>query len=206
MHKYLSMSLLKFQYKNKTWGIVRNQKCASTSILSYVAHVLWNADVHDVQAYKTFEQNAPGVYIKKNYFQEYEKELNECDVRVAVWRDPVDKFISGYYHTMFSPTGAQDQLWIGEKTLDEFLKNYEYYHKNSMNVRDHCESNTARLGNDKKFYTHVFEYKTADAVALMLGINQTVKHRIQNKHEINTEQTDKIKKILQEDYINGWCQ
>ena len=200
------MSLIKFEHNNKSWGIVRNQKCASTSILSYIANALWNAQVNEIQSYKTFNENAPGVYIKQNNFKDYQHELSKCDVRIAIWRDPVDKFLSGYYHTMFSPTGAQDQLWIGPKTLDEFLKNYAYYIANSMNVRDHCVSNTCRLGSDRKFYTHIFEYKTADAVAIMLGINKFVKHRAQKKHTVNIEQENKIKKILKEDYTNGWCQ
>ena len=54
------MSLLKFKHNNQTWGIVRNQKCASTSILSYIAQALWDADPHELQAYNTFRVHAPG--------------------------------------------------------------------------------------------------------------------------------------------------
>ena len=120
------MSLLKFSHNGHNWGIVRNQKCASTSVLSYIAQVLWDADPNDLQAYNTFKVNAPGVYRKLHNFSEYELDLLGCNVRVAVWRDPVEKFVSGFYHTMFSPTGAQDALWQGPHTLDEFLENFDY--------------------------------------------------------------------------------
>ena len=66
------MSLLKFSHNGHNWGIVRNQKCASTSVLSYIAQVLWDANPNDLQAYNTFKVNAPGVYRKLHNFFEYE--------------------------------------------------------------------------------------------------------------------------------------
>ena len=38
------MGLIKFDHYNKTIAIVRNHKCATTTMLSYVAQALWNAD------------------------------------------------------------------------------------------------------------------------------------------------------------------
>ena len=60
------MSLLQFQHHGYTWGIIRNQKCASTSILSYIAQVLWNADAQEIQTYNSFQKFAPEVYFKSN--------------------------------------------------------------------------------------------------------------------------------------------
>ena len=37
------MGLIKFKHNNKTWAIVRNHKCSTTTMLSYVAQAL-NAD------------------------------------------------------------------------------------------------------------------------------------------------------------------
>ena len=200
------MALIKFKHKDKTWGIVRNQKCATTTIMSYVANVLWNADVNQLQYHETFEQYAPGVYIKTNDFKDYQDKLAECDVRIAVWRDPIDKFISGYYHTMFSPSGAQDGLWIGPKTLDEFLRNYDYY-RTAENVKDHCETNTARLGPNKDIYTHIFHYKSVHKIADLLGVDaHDTHHRKDNTLRVgpNTIQKLRIKQIMLEDYVNNW--
>ena len=200
------MGLLKFTHRNHTWGIVRNQKCASTSILSYIAQVLWDADPSEIQAYNTFSKHAPGIYFKSLNFEEYKNQLAECDTRIAVWRDPVDKFVSGFYHTMFSPTGAQDALWIGPPTLDEFLHNFDYYYENSLGVREHCSTNTARLGPDPGFYTDVFNYKDNAVIASLLGAQTVVNHRATDpKPKITDSQYYKILQLQYKDYTNGWC-
>ena len=31
-------------------------------------------------------------------FEAYHKELKECEIRIAVYRDPIDKIISGFYY------------------------------------------------------------------------------------------------------------
>jgi len=200
------MSLLKFSFNGHTYGIVRNQKCASTSILSYIAQVLWDADPNELQAYNTFNKNAPGVYIKLPNFEDYKAELAECDTRIAVWRDPVEKFVSGFYHTMFSPSGAQDALWQGPRTLDEFLKNFNYYYENSLSVRDHCSTNTQRLGPDPKFYTDVYNYRDNHMIAKLLGARTVVNLRATKpKPELTNRQRERIAIIQAEDYANGWA-
>lgn len=199
------MSLLQFEHNNQLWGIVRNQKCASTSILSYIAQALWNADPKEVQSYNSFKTQAPGVYQKFSYFNDYSQQLEDCDIRIAVWRDPVDKFVSGFYHTMFSPTKAQDSLWIGDRTLDEFLINFDHY-MTSQTVRDHCETNTARLGREKSFYTHVFEYSESYKIADMLKAQHVNLRQTKQKPQLTKIQTTFVEYIMQEDYINGWCQ
>jgi len=198
------MSLLKFKYNNQTWGIVRNQKCASTSILSYIAQALWDADPEELQAYNTFHVHAPDVYHKLMYFDQYKTLLEDCDIRIAVWRNPVDKFVSGYYHTMFAPSGAQDALWQGEHTLDEFLKHFEHY-MTSATVKEHCETNTARLGNEKSFYKHVFEYTESYKIAEMLNVKTVNLRQTDPKPKLSKIQNTFIKYLMKEDYTNGWC-
>jgi len=105
---------------------------------------------------------------------------------------------------MYSPTGAQDNLWVGKPGLDEFLANYHYY-MNNPNVNDHCATNTARLGNSKEAYTHIFEYTDADAISLMLGVD-TIRHRVALSNQKLSEYNRKlIAELMAEDYANGWC-
>ena len=201
-----NMSLLKFSHNGHNWGIVRNQKCASTSVLSYIAQVLWDANPNDLQAYNTFKVNAPGVYRKLLNFSEYELDLMGCNVRVAVWRDPVEKFVSGFYHTMFSPTGAQDALWQGPHTLDEFLENFNYYYNESIQVREHCSTNTARLGPSPHVYTDVYYYTETHKLASMLGAKTIVNHRQTDpKPELTDKQRERIVELQYQDYVNGWA-
>ena len=200
------MSLIKFKHNNVLYGIVRNQKCATTTMMSYVAQALWNANPLEIQSYNTFQNNAPGVYIKKSNFEDYAQDLLECDVKIALWREPVDKFVSGFYHTMFNPTGAQDSLWIGhERCLDNFLDNFEYYKKN-LNVQDHCSTNTARLGDSKHVYTHVWHYSDVYRIAQLLDVPiEGIFHRKSAERPALTfDQIDLIEDIMFEDIVNGW--
>jgi len=84
------------------------------------------------------------------------------------------------------------------------LHNFNHY-MTSETVREHCETNTARLGNNKNFYTHVFEYTESHTIAEMLGV-KIVNHRAtESKTKLTSVQTQLIKDLMREDYTNGWC-
>lgn len=201
------MSLIKFTHNNCTYGIVRNQKCSTTTMMSYVAQALWNANPHQMQTYWTFAKHAPGVYQKFTSFDQYQSLLEECDVRIALWRDPVSKFVSGFRHTMFSPSGAQDNVWIGkDRSLDNFIQYFDQYRHNA-NVRDHCETNTARLGSAHCLYTHVLEYREVHCLADILQLPKLSVHHRQSpvRESVTPAQRHFIKQIMALDYKNSWC-
>ena len=199
------MGLIKFDHYTKTIAIVRNHKCSTTTMMSYVAQAIWNADPNEIQHFRSFENNAPGVYNKTRTFEEYKNELLSADIRIALWRDPIDKFVSGYYHTMFSD--ANKNLWKTPPGLTNFLKDFDYYRHNP-NVQDHCESNTKRLGADQSVYTHVFNYKEVHKISELLGVPAlNTHHRKDNTMRVGPTKTQqlRIKQIMLEDYVNGWC-
>jgi hypothetical protein len=199
------MGLIKFYQNTKNIAIVRNHKCATTTMLSYVAQVLWMADPSEQQHYQNFQNMRPGVYNKARLFEQYKDQLMSADIRIALWRDPIDKFVSGFYHTMSNP--ANKNLWIKSPSLSNFLIDFHVY-KQNPNVQDHCESNTARLGPDRSIYTHIFNYKEVHKIAELLGVPAgTTHHRKDNTMRAgptNTQQL-RIKQIMLEDYVNGWC-
>ena len=199
------MGLIRFDHYTKTIAVVRNHKCSTTTMLSYVAQAIWDADPTEIQHFRSFENNAPGVYNKSRYFEGYKKELLSSDIRIALWRDPIDKFVSGYYHTMFND--ANKNLWKTSPGLTNFLKDFDYYRHNP-NVQDHCESNSKRLGIDQSVYTHVFYYKEVHKIAELLGVPAlNTHHRKDNTMRAGPTKTQKlrIKQIMLEDYVNGWC-
>ena len=199
------MGLIKFDHYTKTIAIVRNHKCSTTTMMSYVAQAIWNADPKEIQHFRSFENNAPGVYNKTRTFEEYKQELLSADIRIALWRDPIDKFVSGYYHTMFND--ANKNLWKTPPGLTNFLKDFDYYRHNP-NVQDHCESNTKRLGTDQSVYTHVFNYKEVHKISELLGVPAlNTHHRKDNTMRAGPTKTQqlRIKQIMLEDYVNGWC-
>lgn len=198
------MGLIKFYQNTKNIAIVRNHKCATTTMLSYVAQVLWMADPSEQQHYQNFQNMRPGVYNKARLFEEYKDQLMSADIRIALWRDPIDKFVSGFYHTMSNP--ANRNLWIKPPSLTNFLKDFDVY-KQNPNVQDHCESNTARLGPDRNIYTHIFNYKEVHKIAELLGVPAgTTHHRKDNTMRAGPSdiQQLRIKQIMLEDYVNGW--
>lgn len=200
------MALLTFKTDNKLVGVVRNHKCGTTTVMSYIAQALWNADPDQMQNYKSYTE-ALG---KEQYLGlrepigTYYKRLLECDIRIATWRDPVDKFVSGFYHIL-------KYRMVPTKNLTEFLDNFDNYYTN-INVWDHCSTNTARLGSDRSVYTHVVNYKDVDRVIKPLieslsGKNiKTVAYRVQDtKPEPTEKEVERIKVLMKEDYENGWC-
>ena len=199
------MGLIKFKHCDRTVAIVRNHKCATTTMLSYVAQALWNADPKEEQFYQNFQNEAPGVYNKVRSFEQFESELLDADIRIALWRDPVDKFVSGFYHTMSNP--ANKNLWIKSPSLKNFLKDINVYRQNP-NVADHCETNTARLGPDQSVYTHIFEYKQVHKIAHLLGVPALDTHH-RRDNIMRAGPTDlqrlRIRQVMLEDYANGWC-
>ena len=199
------MGLIKFDHYNKTIAIVRNHKCATTTMLSYVAQALWNADPKEEQFYRNFENMRPGVYNKTRLFEDFKDDLLSADLRIALWRDPIDKFVSGFYHTMNNP--ANRSLWRGPPGLTNFLKDFDYY-KNNPNVQDHCETNTARLGPDRGIYTHIYNYKSVHKIAELLGVPaHDTHHRRDNTMRAGPSELQKlrVKQVMLEDYVNGWC-
>lgn len=199
------MGLIRFEHKGKTFAIVRNHKCATTTMLSYVAQALWNADPREEQFYRNFENMRPGVYNKARMFEEYRDQLVSADIRIALWRDPIQKFVSGYYHTMSNP--ANKNLWIKAPNLTNFVKDYDTYVQNP-NVADHCQTNTARLGPDRSLYTHIYNYKHVHKIAQLLGVEAgTTHHRKDNSMRAGPTELQKlrVKQVMLEDYVNGWC-
>ena len=199
------MGLIKFKHYTKNIAIVRNHKCSTTTMLSYVAQALWNADPKEEQFYQNFQNERPGIYNKARMFEEFKDELLSADIRIALWRDPIEKFVSGFHHTMNNP--ANKNLWIKAPSLTNFLKDIDVYRQNP-NVQDHCETNTARLGPDKSIYTHIYNYKHVHKIAELLGVPALDTHHRQdnNMRAAPTElQKLRIKQVMLEDYVNEWC-
>ena len=150
------MSLLLIKLKdNRNVGIVRNHKCGTTTVMNYIGQAFYNADPSELQNYKTYtDRLGKHRYLGKHQdVSSYYAQLLDCDIRIALWRDPVDKFISGYNHIF--KHGHVKQC-IGA-FLDNFIENWQL-----DTVKDHCSSNTDRLGSDPSAFTHVVNYKEID--------------------------------------------
>ena len=127
-------------------GIMKNPKCATTSVLNYLGQVIWGASPREI----LFERDLNNNNVKYIYENSLER-IGECDIRVALYRDPIKKLHSGFYHIV-----------KGGPSFKGFLDNYDSY-MTQEKIRRHCSSNTANLGPDKSIYTHLIKHSEVDS-------------------------------------------
>ena len=197
------MALVRVTLGGKRLGYVRNNKAGSTTIINYLGQLLWNEKPTTYSGTNVQDFCGKDSYIgREKGFESYHKELKEWEIRIAVYRDPIDKIISGFYYCQ--------RMCPGLKDLDLFLDNYQHYLKDN-NIRIHCRTNTDMLGPDPSIYTHVWNMKEIDTKLLpfleQLGGGKIQKTRLrEHPSRIITEaQKAKAKEVMAIDYQNGWC-
>ena len=198
------MALVRVTLGGKRLGYVRNNKAGSTTIINYLGQLLWNEKPTTYSGTNIKNYCGDDSYIgREKGFESYHKELKECEIRIDVYRDPIDKIISGFYYCQeFKPY---------LNNLDGFLDNYNEYLKKDNYIRVHCRTNTDMLGPDPSIYTHVWNMKEIDTKLLpfleQLGGGKIQKTRLR-EHEpriITEAQIMKAKEVMAVDYQNGWC-
>jgi len=197
------MALVRVTLGGKRLGYVRNNKAGSTTIINYLGQLLWNEKPTYHSGTNVQDYCGRDSYIgREKGFESYHKELKECEIRIAVYRDPIDKIIAGFYYCQEHIPSLQD--------LDHFLDTYQHQLKNNY-VRIHCRTNTAMLGPDPSIYTHVWNMREIDTHLLpfleQLGGKKIQKTRLrEHPPRIITEgQEAKAKEVMAIDYEKGWC-
>ena len=145
------MALVRVTLGGKRLGYVRNNKAGSTTIINYLGQLLWNEKPTHHGGTNVQDYCGKDSYIgREKGFEAYHKELKDCEIRIAVYRDPIDKIISGFYYCQeFKPH---------LNNLDLFLDNYQHYLKDNY-IRIHCRTNTAMLGPDPQHLYPCLEYE-----------------------------------------------
>ena len=197
------MALVRVTLGGKRLGYVRNNKAGSTTIINYLGQLLWNEKPTTYSGTNVQDFCGEDSYIgREKGFEAYHKELKECEIRIAVYRDPIDKIISGFYYCQ--------EIYPHLNNLDLFLDTYQHQLKNNY-IRIHCRTNTDMLGPDPSIYTHVYDMTEIDAKLLpffeQLGGKKIQKTRLR-EHEprtITEAQKAKAKEVMAIDYQNGWC-
>ena len=197
------MALVRVTLGGKRLGYVRNNKAGSTTIINYLGQLLWNEKPTTYSGTNVQDYCGKDSYIgREKGFEAYHKELKACEIRIAVYRDPIDKIIAGFYY-------CQKQ-YPNLNNLDLFLDTYQEQLKNNY-IRIHCRTNTDMLGPDPSIYTHVYNMKEIDTKLLpfleKLGGKKIQKTRLRehSSRVITESQKTKAKKVMAIDYQNGWC-
>ena len=153
------MALVRVTLGGKRLGYVRNNKAGSTTIINYLGQLLWNEKPTTYSGTNVQDFCGQDSYIgREKGFEAYHKELKECEIRIAVYRDPIDKIIAGFYYCQ--------RMCPRLKDLDSFLDNYNEYLRIYNYARIHCRTNTDMLGPDPSIYTHVWNMKDIDTKLL----------------------------------------
>ena len=197
------MALVRVTLGGKRLGYVRNNKAGSTTIINYLGQLLWNEKPTYHSGTNVQDYCGDDSYIgREKGFEAYHQELKECEIRIAVYRDPVDKIISGFYYCQ--------EMYPNLNNLDHFLESYQHHLKNNY-IRIHCRTNSDMLGPDPSIYTHVWNMKEIDTKLLpfleQLGGKKIIKTKLR-EHEpptITKEQEAKAREVMAIDYKNGWC-
>ena len=198
------MALVRVTLGGKRLGYVRNNKAGSTTIINYLGQLLWNEKPTTYSGTNVQDFCGKDSYIgREKGFEAYHKELKECEIRIAVYRDPIDKIIAGFYYCQ--------RMYADLKDLDSFLDNYNEYLKRDNYTRIHCRTNTDMLGPDPSIYTHVYNMRDIDTKLLPLleqwGGKKIQKTRLREHgpRTITDAQKAKAKEVMAIDYQNGWC-
>jgi len=196
------MALIRFTLDNKQIGFVRNNKAGSTTVLNYIGQIFWN-ESPDRPTGTVIKSHLgeDSYYGQEKSFDYYKDKLLKCDVRIAVYRDPVKKLLSGFTHA---------KKFNKIHFLDDFLQNYIAYMNIQNYIRIHCRTNTEMLGKDKKIYTHVFNVNEINPKLKPLleqWSGKKLKETWLRKTEpvkITDKQEKKIELLMKVDYDNGW--
>jgi len=198
------MALVRVTLGGKRLGYVRNNKAGSTTIINYLGQLLWNEKPTWYSGTNVQDYCGDESYIgREKGFEAYHKELKECEIRIAAYRNPIDKIIAGFYYCQEFKPHLND--------LEGFLDNYDEYLKRDNYIRIHCRTNTDMLGPDPSIYTHVWNMKEIDTHLLpfleQLGGGKIQKTRLREHPSriITKAQEAKAKEVMAIDYENGWC-
>ena len=198
------MALVRVTLGGKRLGYVRNNKAGSTTIINYLGQLLWNEKPTTYSGTNVQDFCGKDSYIgREKGFEAYHKELKECEIRIAVYRDPIDKIIAGFYYCQ--------RMCPRLKELDSFLDNYNEYLRTDNYARIHCRTNTDMLGSDPTIYTHVWNMNEIDTKLLpfleQLGGKKIQKTRLREHppRVITEAQEAKAREVMAVDYENGWC-
>ena len=198
------MALVRVTLGGKRLGYVRNNKAGSTTIINYLGQLLWNEKPTTPSGTNVQDFCGKDSYIgREKGFESYHKELKDCEIRIAVYRDPIDKIVSGFYYCQKQFPFLND--------LGKFLDGYNQYLKQNNYIRVHCRTNTDMLGSDPSIYTHVWNTKEINSKLLPFleklggGRIQETRHNGGNPpRTITEEQKSKAREVMAVDYKNGW--
>ena len=149
---------------------------------------------------------------KQNYQVNYtSSEFRPGSYRVAVYRDPIDRFVSACNHDYhnWNKYPQFDRKPFAFKTFDEL---FTHWLDDSFAKHKHYFTQTTFLGSRDQ-YDLIFNITQIDNLFLWLGHNNTkyprkgeLPWRHFDRDQLSVDQIGRLRIIYKDDYDNGWCQ
>ena len=134
-------------------------------------------------------------------------------VRIAIIRDPVERFISAYKDRVQQRNKDNTRAWITD--FDYFVENIHTIRNKSRDLRNHTQPQSKSLGTDPTFYTDIIftreiDTKLKEKIEAISQVPGVPTPREKNSDKIpqvhaTYDHIQKIKKLFKEDY-DAWGQ
>jgi len=147
------------------------------------------------------------------YYKDFKKINSPC--KVCIKRDPVERFLSCYTDKVIREKNINNF----NLSIDELLDNWNSLKSGRIDSRkpgtfyleNHFLPQTNYIGNSKDYYDYVFDITDLNTKVKQF-LEDKLKCDLPNLHtrkqikkpNLNKGQIDKIKKIYEIDYENGW--
>ena len=129
-------------------------------------------------------------------------------VRIAIIRDPVERFISAYKDRVKQRNKDSTREWVTD--FDFFINNIDYIRSRSRDIRNHTQSQTVSLGSNPAFYTDIILTKDIDTklkqkIEEVSQVSNVPTPREKNSDRIaqvvpTADHVKQIKKLFEDDY------
>jgi hypothetical protein len=128
-------------------------------------------------------------------------------IRIVIKRDPVKRFVSGYTNRVLFHNKMREK-----PTFDEFINNFNKFHKTYADIETHFKPQVRFFGLDKSIYTHIYDVSEMHLVKELLEDTYKRKFpdlRLQqggndSKPTVTKEQQNWITEKYRVDYDAGW--
>lgn len=195
-------------YRDKKLSVCAAHKCGSTSIIQYLGESL---KLH--YNYENIKTTKSRTYIKKffidlNYWKipETWKDIEDCDIKIVVVRDPVERLISVYNDRIIKRN--RDNLQTKIKNFDYFVCNLNDLREESRHLYNHSQPQVEYIGTNTDRFTHIIKTdELANIFPTILGIPTTKIFHLKKTTKkfpdiiLSTQIKNKIYEYYKEDYL-----
>lgn len=183
-----------------------SNKSGSSSAIAVLGYPLLGKIKYRKERINLFKKGIWKEYTFENVFK---TSWNDYPIRVAIIRDPIERFVSSYRDRVLKRNKDGTREYI--KTFDYYLENIDDIRNRSRDIRNHTQSQVDSIGPNLENYTHIILTKNIDTefVPLVEDISGTknipfFKEKNSSKApqvELTQSQINKIKILYKEDYI-----